>query len=348
MAASRIVINPFFDGNAGQPRRGYGQRTADDEVFAGQDTRGNALSSSLVGRSISAVLPSNTTGGKGRLSNMLVEPSTEGGTPCGFSPNIMDDIPVTIDPHIAGESVSLNLGHLRRNAVHDAFAAASQEVTADGTLEMQRLRASATFHLLADPANGYQTGHVQEAAAPSLPPREAYPQVAPPMQHGAQPRVSQTVAGTPSPQTVQSVTSWGGQSPLSAIRRAEQPVPTAMQPALLQSNQHAIALPDKRVIFEYELSSANGRYEMRHETAFHDVLRIPGFLVLLWDTACQNAQKYVIPEGENAPPMAVLCEGDTQAYLVHTTPIRYVHRGFEHTVLIIDKSFAIPQEAGTP
>ncbi len=348
--ARPIVVDLFFDGNArtrASQKYGYGQRTADDETFATVDKDGGMLHGALAGRPLSVALPTGTTGGKGKLSNMLLSPANEGGVPTGFSPNKLDNTVVLIDPQINGDSVKIPLGRLRADMINTAIRGAAETVPTDGSIERTRLRAAAAYHALADEA---EVTHIKEAA-PSQPqthtvaPQPAQPHVVQPQTvqpQAAQPHVVQVPVMHQAAQPVQQpkpVTTWGA-SPLGAFREkppvqqaamptGEAPMPTVGAPQ--------VAAPAVHVVFAFELLSANGTCEMSQDAYYHDVLHIPGFLVFVWDKRYTAAKPYWPPGGEGAPPTAVQREGDTNAYLVHTTPIRYSHRDFEYSVFVIDK-----------
>ena len=338
--ARPIVIDPFFDRNPmnrGAVPNSYGTRTANDETFATVDTKGGTLSGMLAGRPLAAVLPSGTTGGKGKLSNMLVSPHTEGGTPMGFHPNRMDKVRIQIDPQINGDSVHVSIGQLRDGASLKAFQEANEVLPSDGSTERIRLRAAAAYHALADEGQPVSLG--REAATESnQQPQEEYtpvntltPQEAPRQVRTAahQPQVVQPQS---QPRAVQN---WGG-SPMAALRQPAQPQATTMQPHVVDSSPRNNQ-PTKHTLFELELMNANGTYTMQQDAWYHDVIHIDGFVILVWDTSYQMSREYVPPEGEGAPPTALLIDGDPNAYLVHATPIRYVHNGFSYRVMIIDK-----------
>lgn len=342
--ARPIVIDPFFDRNPmqrGTAPSGYGTRTAADETFSTVDTKGGTLTSMLAGRPLAAVLPTGTTGGKGKLSNMLVSPHTEGGTPQGFHPNRLDNVRIQIDPQINGDTVHVSLGHLRAAAVQQAFTEANEVLPSDGTIERYRLRASAAYHALAD--EGQQTigreapAEVKQAMQEpvtmnTLPDYEAEVPV-------TRSAAVHAPAPTPSPATSRprTVQSWG--SPMAALRQPAQPQPQSqggLQPHVVDTTQQHHA-PTKHVLFELELMNPNGTYNMQQEAWYHDVLHIDGFVILVWDTRCTTTREYTPPEGPGAPPTALMLDGDPNAYLVHATPIRYVHNHYLYRVLIIDK-----------
>lgn len=357
MATPIIVVDPFFDGNSNQRAvRRYGSHTADQETFATHDLHGNPVHSMMAGRPISSVLP-NATGGRGRLSNMVVSPASPGGVPTGFSPNMISDIVVEIDPQIQGNSVRLALGQLHKTMVQTAFDEVTGVLPPDGTVERQRLRGAATYHALASQLSGAQapiTPNADDASKTAMAPKPP-PRVQMDVHHGVSERIQipnsasftspqptlhqPTIQAQPMPQQPIQAASWGAASPLAALRA---PIaPAAVQMAMPQQAPRANNHPTRRVHFEFELQSANGAYSMHQDASYHDVLHIPGFIILIWDKSYEG-QQYSPPDGESAPPTAVMVEGDPQAYLVATTPIRYDHRGFAHTVLLVQQAVPLP------
>lgn len=360
-----IVVDPFFDSSPNQrTMQRYGSRTADHETFATHDAKGMPIQGMLAGRPLSAVLPTAAIAGKGRVSNMIVSPATEGGVPMGFNPNVISDIVIEIDPQIHGaNTVRVPFSQLREGMVQESFDAATAALPPDGSVERQRLRGAATYHSLAGITSGQTapvTPDAQDASKTAMVREAPAPQAG--VQFGTAKRIpipgQQVVQPAPQPQPqpqpqVQmnqpmQVASWGTASPMAALR-APVPAPQAQQaqmPQAMQAMQLApnVAAPSRRVRYEFELQSAKGAFAFNQDASYHDVLHIPGFIVLVWDNRYTAAPQYEPPTGEQAPPTAIMLEGDPHAYLVSTTPIRYVHRDFMYSVLMIEKAVPLPQQ----
>jgi len=101
--------------------------------------------------------PSSPAGVRGTV----IPHATLGGIPAGTTPHVTQDVEVTIDPHIIGQSSVVRLGDLNAATVAQATQQAQHTTPEPHNIATLRLRGSAVMHSLS------QGGMQKEAVAPS-------------------------------------------------------------------------------------------------------------------------------------------------------------------------------------
>lgn len=309
-ATPRIVVDPFFDAPRGgdapimsrmdqTPTSGY--ISAEREYLDG-------------GRTVAQTIGSGPAG----LRATIIPKATMGGVPAGTNPHRMNNVEVTIDPHIPQQSSRVRLGDITEASLAAANASAQEYTPEPHSLETMRLRGSAVMHGIAAQRTGGQ--------------RSSQPALPPPM-----PSQQQNIPMQPQRPTRRV-------SPLSAFHQAPAPVenreqrvitlpPERVQERVLPS---AAASPTIRVVFENE-------HMGEYEAYYHDVVIEEGFVVLIYDTRWAGPKHFpATSRAEKQPILAMNLIGTTEVYQVQTTGVHYQHGHNEHCVLMVDEVGKLP------
>jgi hypothetical protein len=119
-------------------------------------------------------------------------------------------------------------------------------------------------------------------------------------------------------------------SPLQALHAATAPVAAAANGHLVASDP--VQAPTCEALFEIEHFGTLTAY-------YHDIVVSPGFMVLVYDTRCRNANRYFpeVQTGEKVPQLALHIKGGSEIYLVQTTGIQYIYKEYEFCVLLVER-----------
>lgn len=333
----QIQIDPYFDGDGAS-----GPVATVTALQPGQQGY-NAADSTML---------NHMRMGPAGLRGTVIPHATLGGIPMGTHPHSTQDVMVTIDPHIRGQSSTIRLGDLNASNVTSAMREAAQFTPEPTDIRTFRLRGAAVMHTLANhiaeeheeesqPMQSRQVRPIQPVAYNPQQPVQVAPQQAWPQNQFPQaypPQQSSRQQSQPQPQLSQR----RAVSPLAAFN---QPIPQPqrelrqidIRPQLSDFGQ-PIVPPTINVIFE-----------MKHfgvmEACYHDVIIEQGFIVLVFDTRSQGASKYFPATNRelDAPQMAINIVGSPEVYLVQTTGIQYVHADHEYCILMIEKSGQLPE-----
>ena len=333
MSGIPIQIDPFFDGSDDpslvsprqQSNRGLSTyRDASSETFEVTDPRGLPTSGVLAGRPVTAVLRPQVRGMN--MGGTIVPPATVGGTPEGFNPNILDDVEVVIDPHIAGQRTRLRVGDLTAEAVSYGQQVADQAVPNAAAPGLRRFKAAAAYHGMAQYMGG-TVSRLVETEEDIVDEGTAVEQ-AQPVKRASPPRVTvtnghQVSAARPTAQP----SARSSASPMSLLRK-----PPA-QPAVLVSSQREEPVQRAlvRVNFEIDLALADGkRHNHSWSAKYHDVdistsdeSGKPYAISFLWDNTAED-EPYVPPAGDDdGPEIAMEIVGRPEVYLVRALPFQY-------------------------
>lgn len=311
--AINLQVDPFFEGEGSRINRQLlpGYRNGDQDTFAVTDPRGNQTGA-LAGRSISSVLP-------GRLGATIVPEANPGGVPDGFSPNDMSQVRIYIDPHINGAGVPVDLGRITPGMMADAAEAAAAVTPPPRGLKMQRFRGSATMHALSQATQG--DGHVEAMGRFNVHPEDLRDPPPPEERPALQRAAVQYTQPAPAPQAV----AGGARRLLSSFTK---PAVQVQQPQGAQARQADLtaAEPKIRINFEIKLMNpqTNAMFAMPQTALYHFVHRSvdDGQFLLGWNENHPH-KMHELPEGENAPEIAMEVEGRPEVYLVQVLPVRY-------------------------
>lgn len=357
-AVPQLHIDPFFDGEApGLERRvstpGYhddlaGRQAALAPAAPYQESpnqRGttNAGVSNLAGyrdvrdmtladgRPMMAVMRSGPDG----LAGTVIPHAGLGGVPQGVNIHRPQDLEVNIDPHMQGQRSRVHLGDVARHLQAAQQMAAS--VTPEPySIETLRLRGAATMHGIAQLSTRQQAPAEYDRAQPQYAP-DAPNIPAPHQAQWAGQGASQHVGGGmhQGPRNVRPLQSFAQQAAAGVegyAGRELRAIDLSQSPKPVERRRD----PTFEVVFEIERFGS-------HTANYHDVIVRPGFIVLIYDSACPG-RLYAPPAGDDSPPMAISISGDSQVYLVHATGIQYAYEGREFCILLVERSAQARQD----
>lgn len=332
MSTIPIQIDPFFDGAGDQYPSGPASqmqrpastyRDASSETFETTDLRGLPTASALAGRPVTSVLRPQVRGMN--MGGTIIPHATVGGTPEGFSPNVLDDVEVVIDPHISGQRARLRIGDLTEAAIQHGQQMADEAVPQPQNAGARRFKASAAYHGMAQFMGGNQPLPVQAD--------QEFVDDAPLMSQQHVPQQHVKRAAAPARVAVMSghrvsadppVARSAG-SPMSLLRKPQAPAPVPVVHVEVPAQRALV-----RVNFEIDLELANGAHHNHSWSAkYHDVAIStldetgkPYSVSFLWDNTAED-EPYVPPSGDDSPEMAMEIVGQREVYLVRALPFQY-------------------------
>jgi hypothetical protein len=304
--AQRFALDPFFDGDGGNVRTPLGAPVPGTENYRDISTERLANDRTIADR-----IPHRNDGIRG----VVIPHATPGGTVRGIRPNDLNGVQIVVDPHIEGQSAVLDLGQMTPALMDQATNMAAQMTPEPDSIQTQRLRGSAAMHGVAA-LNGGSRRTISQG--PATIPSPNLGRMGQPVPRNVRPL--QAFAQQPQP-----VYENGSRE----LRAIDIGAPTRQIPT--------IAAPTMQVLFEIEHFGT-------HEAVYHDVLVGEAFIVLIYRTDYQGSKYFPENRDVKAPPLALMIQGQSKAYLVHTTGVRYVYEGNEHCVLLVERVTDMPPE----
>lgn len=349
MTQPRIIIDPYFDGEAGADARVTRQREdsgppATPPSQHGYHDAGMEMTATGGGRSALQVMRPGPEG----LRGVVIPRATLGGIPQGTRPHATAGLEVTIDPHISGQSARIRLGDVTEESVARATEVARSMTPEPYNIETQRLRGAAELHAIAAAAQARGSEPIPPMHQPQQPQPHQFGQPAPAPQaqvYQPQPQYGQPyVQATHMQEAVRPLPPQPRRrvSPLQAFN---QPAPQQVDPRELrhidirdeQPMESRGQMPQIHCFFEVQ-----GFGEL--EAYYHDIVVQQGFLVLIFDSRFRGP-KYFPPTAvqDNPPQLAMNISGTQEVYQLQTTGVLYEHNGYEHCVLMIERVGQLPQ-----
>jgi hypothetical protein len=319
-----IAFNPAIDGGASAP--GMPRTGGSPHVY-----RLDQHTSHVRASEIELYNSPGTTLGHLMGPNTLVLPPNNDGVPQGYNPHQVSDIPILVDPHIAGGGGIIRMGELNSAAVRQARQLVDQQVPSSGDPDLNRFRVSATL------AAATQFSRQQLQPAP-LQPGNQLP-TPDPQQYGPQQFHGATPGYSPPPPPAYPYGPPAGASqappPMRPGFRAIRPDPAAL------ARLEEIPAPDKIVQFEIR---GMGQFE----SPYHDIVFGDGIVVLVYDTRYKGHRYRPPANGPTEEPIAINIAGSQQILLVHVTGQRFVHKHCEYETLLVAEVYDPQQFSSSP
>jgi hypothetical protein len=317
-AASRpIVFDPFFDREAGGSPVANANANAPVVVSGlnGQGYRDPSTERLEDGRDVTSRIGQTSHGMRGTI----IPRATSGGIPRGTHPHDMQNVELTIDPHIIGQSSIVRLADINAQVLQEASQMAGQQTPEPDSIELQRLRGSAVLHNVSTITRG-------PGRAPASP------------QAGQATIPAPNLArhGQPAPRMIRPLQAFAhrGQQTANEERRELRAID-------IDPPQRAAVAPTIEVVFEIEHFGTL-------QANYHDIIVEPGFIVLVYKTAYRGSKYFPPSRDEKAPPLALNVVGREEVYLVHTTGVHYVYEDTEYCVLLVEKAAVLSDEPTAP
>lgn len=321
----KLAFNPFFDGN-------------NRSTVAGHISNTGAAGARYEPLTYSEVMQRIPMGPKG-LQGTLIGMGGDHGAPIDYNPHILNNVEMTVDPDVPGQSFKIKLGDINKDSLREVAAEVDAQLEANGMKQGLGRRELLKFRAANVLANvSAQTPQIREAdGAEMTQPNQEYQQPQQPQQPQLQPLPSsQQMAFRP----ISPLASFGAQTQQPQPAQLSRIVDTSANRAPVEL---ATPAPTKRAVIEIV---GMGSFEVSYHDAIvageslddHGISR-PTVLILVYDTNYKQGMKYfppshVMQDGKAVPlQLAVVIRPNPVVYLVETTGYQYLVGSCEHCVL---------------